>query len=190
MASTTRPQILLARDRPAQPWRNGGGSTSEVAISPNTATTEDFDWRISIATVDQESQFSLYPGVNRWLMPLSLDGMTLRIEGETTHLPGREAFAFGGEASVRAVNVTRRALDLNLMVHRGSARGSLLALVLLDDTAIAAAANEFVVVVVLEGTPSVEETQLVELDAIALEPGTDVLLAGEAVIAIARITHN
>jgi uncharacterized protein len=189
MASTTSPRFLLSDQRTPAPWRNGGGSTSQVAIHPAGATTENFDWRISIATVDHESQFSLFPGVNRWLMPLSPEGMTLRVEGETTRLAGRVAFAFGGEASVRSINVTKTALDLNLMVRLGYARGSLLALIVHGDTKITAAANEIVVIVVIEGAPSVDEITLQELDAIELESGTDLVLDGEAVIAIARITR-
>lgn len=190
MASTTTPHIHFATERVPAPWRNGGGSTSQVAIHPASAGTEDFDWRISIATVDRDSQFSLFPGVNRWLMPLSPDGMMLRVEGETTRLAGRVAFAFGGEASVRSVNVAHTALDLNLMVRLGFGRGSLLALIIHGDTVIAAADNEYVVIVVIEGAPSVDGITLHELDAIELEPGTDLVLAEDAVIAVARITRN
>jgi environmental stress-induced protein Ves len=186
----TKPTLLFARDRPVQPWPNGNGSTRQVAIHPVGATTDNFDWRVSIATVDNESQFSRFDGVNRWLMPLSLDGMTLRVEGETTWLPGREAFAFGGEASIHAAKVHESSLDLNLMVRRGVARGSLLALVAHHETAIAAAAGEFAVIVVLEGTPSVDDTRLDVLDAIELQPGSGVTVSGDAVIAVARISRT
>jgi environmental stress-induced protein Ves len=182
--------LLFARDRPAQPWPNGNGSTTQVAIHPVAATTKDFDWRVSIATVDNESQFSRFDEVDRWLMPLSPSGMTLRVEGETTWLPGREAFAFGGEASIHAAKVRESSLDLNLMVRRGTGRGSLLALVAHGKTAIAAATSEFVVIVVLEGTPSVDYTRLDVLDAIELRPDSGVVVMGDAVLAIARITRT
>jgi environmental stress-induced protein Ves len=185
--TTTPPRVLLASERASQPWPNGGGMTRQVAIHPDAASTADFDWRVSIATVDGESKFSSYPGVTRWLMPLALDGLSLRIEGEVLFLPTREAFAFGGEASVNATKIRSPKLDLNLMVRNTYGRGSLLALVLRGETPIAAAADEFVVIVVLEGTPILDEVRLEELDAIALASGSDVVVEGDAVVAIARI---
>ena len=186
--TTTPPRVLLARERASQPWPDGGGMTKQVVIHPAVADTSNFDWRVSIATVDGESKFSSYPGVTRWLMPLGADGLSLRIEGEVLYLPAREAFAFGGEASVNATRIKNPSLDVNLMVRTTYGRGSLLALVLHDETAIAAAPAEFVVILVLDGQFSLDDTELTELDAVALEPGSDAVLVGDGVIAIARIT--
>jgi len=33
------------------PWKNGGGSTTEIAIGPPAAGFEGFDWRVSIASI-------------------------------------------------------------------------------------------------------------------------------------------
>ena len=182
--------MLYVQDRTVQLWPNGAGSTTQVAISPTTATTADFDWRVSIATIDSESPFSRFDGVDRWLMPLSLDGMTLRVEGETTRLAGREAFAFSGESTISTIRVRESSLDLNLMVRRHFARGSLLALVVHGDTEVAASDDEAVVIVVLEGMPSVDGAKLELLDAAELPPGTSIVVSGEAVLAVARVTRR
>jgi len=44
------------------------------------------------------------------------------------------------------------------------------------------------VILVLDGQFSLDDTELTELDAVALEPGSDAVLVGDGVIAIARIT--
>lgn len=182
--------ILPNRERALTPWPNGNGSSMQVAISPSDAAIETFDWRVSIAIIDSESPFSQLAGVSRWLMPLSPNGMTLRVEGERTRLASREAFAFNGESTVRAIEVRESSLDLNLMVRRGKGDGSLLALVADGDTAIAAGDDEAVVVVILEGNPLVQNESLEPLDAIKLDPGCDVVLHGDAILAIARITRG
>ena len=42
----------LPRDaRVARPWKNGGGTTREVAVSPEGAGLDDFAWRISLAAL-------------------------------------------------------------------------------------------------------------------------------------------
>jgi environmental stress-induced protein Ves len=188
--ASTKPTILPALDRVAVPWKNGNGTTTQVAISPATATIDNFDWRVSIATISGDAPFSRFDGVSRWIMPLDPEGFTMRVEGETTRLADREAFAFPGGSTVHAIKVRPGALDLSLMVRNTRAKGSLLALVIQDNTAIAAGPNESVVIVVLEGTPSVDEKKLEILDAIELPSGTDVVLTGDAVVAIARITSS
>ena len=60
-------QILYARDRVVSPWKNGGGTTTEVAAFPPGAPLENFGWRVSIAQVARSGPFSLFPGIDRTL---------------------------------------------------------------------------------------------------------------------------
>ena len=54
-------RILRAADYRRMPWKNGSGETVEVAVFPPGASIDDFDWRISIATVAAENgAFSLF----------------------------------------------------------------------------------------------------------------------------------
>ena len=43
-------------------WKNGGGWTTELARAPAEGEGE-FDWRISIAEVDVDGEFSRFPGI-------------------------------------------------------------------------------------------------------------------------------
>ncbi|HEX4057147.1 MAG TPA: HutD family protein [Galbitalea sp.] len=179
---THAPRVLLAKDRTAHPWRNGNGTASEVAVHPDGASGDAFDWRISIATIETDSDFSAYPGIQRYLMPLSPRGLTLAVDGESRELPGYSAFEFAGESSVRATGVTAPSLDLNLMIRRGAATGSLTTQNVEGMLNVAAAPDESVVIVLLGAAFGLDY-----LDAIALQPDSNLNLEGTGVIAIARI---
>lgn len=70
------------RIRPSEgrcmPWRNGGGSTLELAVDPPGATlATGFRWRLSSAEVGESGPFSAFPGLERWLLLLEGDGFEL-----------------------------------------------------------------------------------------------------------------
>ena len=50
------------------PWKNGGGTTAEIAAFPDGAGFNAFDWRISLAEVASDGPFSAFPGIDRTLM--------------------------------------------------------------------------------------------------------------------------
>ena len=56
------------------PWKNGGGSTTEIAIAPPGAGLDDFDWRISLATISEDGPFSVFPGIDRTLILHTTEG--------------------------------------------------------------------------------------------------------------------
>ena len=89
----------------AMPWKNGGGSTVELAISPADAGLEDFAWRISTAQVAVDGAFSSFPGIDRSLAVLAGNGVCLqRADGQReTLLSGGAIAVFGGEEAIRAV---------------------------------------------------------------------------------------
>jgi uncharacterized protein len=67
-------EVRRHQDYRRMPWKNGGGETAEIAVFPEGATLDDFDWRISMATVSADGPFSLFPGVDRTLSVLEGDG--------------------------------------------------------------------------------------------------------------------
>ncbi|MEP2717750.1 HutD family protein [Pseudophaeobacter sp.] len=48
---------------PAQPWKNGLGTTRELASS--VTVDADLIWRASLAQIDQDGPFSAFPGLAR-----------------------------------------------------------------------------------------------------------------------------
>lgn len=109
---------------PASPWKNGGGSTRTIAISPPGANFDNFDWRISIADVVSSGDFSLFPGVDRTILLLSGAGMTLHL-GDGRVLPLTtlfEPYAFRGDDPIRSELVNGSTRDFNVMTRRHRAQ--------------------------------------------------------------------
>lgn len=109
----------------ATPWKNGGGTTRELAVHPQTAGLGDFIWRFSIADVSESGAFSNFAGIDRIITLIDGDGM--RLEGDCIHdLTTRyEPFSFRGEASVQATLIGSACRDFNLMLRRESVSGTI-----------------------------------------------------------------
>jgi environmental stress-induced protein Ves len=104
------------------PWKNGGGSTTEIAISPAGAGFEDFDWRISLATISQDGPFSVFPGIDRTLALVEGHGVNLEIDGAGRFALTEDdpVFEFRGESEVLAALVGGATTDFNVMTRRAS----------------------------------------------------------------------
>lgn len=103
---------------PATPWRNGGGLTRELLAWP---TSEDWDWRISVAEVASSGPFSRFDGVQRRLAILDGAGVRLVFADRTIELGDRDPpLAFAGADAVQCELLDGPVRDLNLMV-RGEA---------------------------------------------------------------------
>lgn len=108
-----------AAEHRAMPWKNGGGSTAEIAIAPPGASVaQGFDWRLSIATIDGDGPFSAFPGYDRTILLLAGKGMVLTVAGQAPHALDRPfvPFRFSGETATDCRLLDGRCEDLNLMV--------------------------------------------------------------------------
>ena len=114
-------RILYARDRVEQPWKNGGGVTREVMVSPREASFDDFGWRVSIATVQRDGPFSAFAGIDRTIA-LFEGRMRLAIAGGDTIAlsPDSGPLSFAGDAAADATLIEGPVTDLNLMTRRGA----------------------------------------------------------------------
>ncbi len=63
------------------PWKNGLGHTTELAIS-HGGNLEQFDWRLSIATVTNTGEFSNFAGYQRNLILIEGEGINLLHDNE------------------------------------------------------------------------------------------------------------
>ncbi|WP_192247683.1 HutD/Ves family protein [Mesorhizobium silamurunense] len=113
-------RILRAAGYRVMPWKNGGGTTTEIAVSPDGAGLDDFDWRISMARVETSGPFSSFAGIDRTLSVLEGDGIVLDIDGKP---PARlttssEPLSFAGDVPTSAALVGGPITDLNVMTRR------------------------------------------------------------------------
>jgi uncharacterized protein len=114
-------RVIRAHALSPQPWKNGGGITTEIAIGPEAATVHDFDWRISMAHVAADGPFSLFPGIDRTLTVLEGDGLVLRVGDAAPVLldAASTPFAFAGDSATSATLRRGPITDLNVMTRRG-----------------------------------------------------------------------
>jgi environmental stress-induced protein Ves len=106
------------------PWKNGGGETTEIAVSPADASLDVFDWRVSMARVASNGPFSVFPGIDRNLTVLEGAGIVLEPQGNAAIrlTPGSPPYAFPGDLPLNARLIGGPILDLNVMARRGRAR--------------------------------------------------------------------
>jgi len=114
-------RILRASDHKRMPWKNGKGETVEIAVFPEAATVDDFDWRISMATVAEDGPFSVFADIDRTLSVLTGDGIALSVAGEPDHIlrPDTPPHAFPADAVTSARLLSGPITDLNVMTRRG-----------------------------------------------------------------------
>ncbi|MDV4178348.1 HutD family protein [Rhizobium brockwellii] len=112
--------ILRAGDHKRMPWKNGKGETVEIAVFPPGASINDFDWRVSMATVAEDGPFSIFPGIDRTLAILDGNGMVLDVEGSTGVLltTASDPLAFAADIPVAARLQDGAITDLNVMTRR------------------------------------------------------------------------
>lgn len=105
----------------ATPWKNGGGMTREIACHPAHAGLQDFDWRISIAHITTDGDFSMFPGIDRVITLLEGGGVQLHsADGSIGHALDSplQPFAFAGDVAVHGRLLNADCHDLNVMTRR------------------------------------------------------------------------
>jgi environmental stress-induced protein Ves len=117
-------ELLSAAARVPTPWRNGGGVTFEIAAEP--AGAADFDWRLSLAIIEEEGPFSDFPGVERTLL-VAEGRIELGVAGRAPRFydAADEAAQFPGDTPSAALLPDGPAAALNLMTRRGAWTGTL-----------------------------------------------------------------
>lgn len=110
------------------PWKNGGGTTLELACWPAAAGIDEFQWRVSIATIRRDGPFSAFPGIDRIIMLLQGGGVHLgSANGSVDHRLDApwQPYAFAGEATIDCRLLQGESQDFNVMSRRESLRAEL-----------------------------------------------------------------
>ena len=182
-------RILRSNDYQRMPWKNGGGTTTEIwkAASP----AGEMLWRLSIADVASDGPFSEFQGIDRWIMVISGKGMELTIEGLGAKRLDRplEPLSFPGDAKTDCRLIDGPIRDFNFMIARSFGKGTLQVLRLTAGMAAPLGENT-TALHVLAGSVEIETNDIQELAAsdtwIAEQPGK-VKVTGEASVAIISI---
>lgn len=160
------------------PWKNGAGSTMELAIGPPGATVHDFDWRVSLATISHSGPFSQFAGVERTLALVEGGGLTLDVDG-TRHVlldVDDSTIAFDGQAAVNATVHGGPTLDFNVMTRRTTCQHKFGRRRIMGSAAFAPGGQRSLVFLAsgegLTVSSDDERIGLVRFDAVVFEPGT------------------
>lgn len=106
---------------PEMPWKNGGGTTREVVCHPAHSDMSHFNWRISIAKIDQDGPFSSFEGIDRTIMLLEGEQVRLQAkDGSFNHVLAQplEPFSFSGEVGLDCHLGKGTTHDFNVMTRR------------------------------------------------------------------------
>ncbi|WP_233850067.1 HutD/Ves family protein [Paraburkholderia sp. HD33-4] len=93
-------------------WRNGGGTTRPLAEAAGG------DWRISLADVQRDGPYSLFPGMDRQSLVVQGAGVELRNGTDTVALKPGQATEYKGEIEWQATLCDGPVVALNTMVKR------------------------------------------------------------------------
>lgn len=169
-------RVIRQSDYRVMAWKNGGGTTTEIHVSrPGTG---NFDWRVSIATVNADGPFSIFPGYDRHIMVLDGKGMTLKVGDKGPfHLAPLEPFSFAGDAAVTGLLAHGPVRDFNLMVRRDYGHGTL-RVHQCADAYLVGSANAQHLVHIMDG------------DSILLEAGEVFTFAAGAKLAICEVSPH
>jgi environmental stress-induced protein Ves len=177
------------------PWKNGGGSTTQIAVFPPDAGFEEFDWRVSLATIAEDGAFSEFPGVERTLALVDGHGMTLEIDNETMLLSKADPVAiFDGESRVVAKLNRGPSTDFNVMTRLDRCYHQFGRRMLSGESRFVARAPVTVLFLAegdaLELCSDEQRINMVRYDAVLLDQGTTwTLQAGQGMIFIADIHY-
>jgi environmental stress-induced protein Ves/uncharacterized cupin superfamily protein len=178
---------LTPDDYRVMPWRNGLGTTTELAIGPEGAGLEGgrFLYRVSIADVASDGPFSRFPGYDRHIMLLVGEGMTVdggahgRIALEAPFV----AHSFDGDWDVTGTLGAGPVRDLNLIVDRERASSSLEVRVLERAEPLACEPGDICIVHVLEGDLATAAAG----DTLVVPRSFTLVPRGTARVAVARV---
>jgi len=111
-------KVIQIAALPAQPWKNGGGVTREIA---QKADDRGMIWRLSVADVARAGPFSHFPGLTRVLTVIEGAGLLLRHpDGVIKALHGAPV-RFSGETAIDCDLIDGPVRDFNL-IHDAARR--------------------------------------------------------------------
>ncbi|MDA0707785.1 MAG: HutD family protein [Proteobacteria bacterium] len=120
---------LKISDYKLMPWKNGLGTTTELAVQKHDVDRADspFIWRISIAGVTEDGPFSYFPNIDRHILLLNGNGILLDAKeiGLFSFDQKLKLLTFSGDWDVTGRLIKGPIIDLNIMVDRRNAKAKI-----------------------------------------------------------------
>ena len=179
-----------------QRWKNGAGWTREIRRHPTEA--EAFDWRLSVADIENDGPFSAFPGYRRSLVLLKGHGIRLRFPDGHAHVlePPHARIDFDGGSALQCQLLDGPTQDFNLMWRPSRVSAQMLQRAVAGSMRLNhPAADHSLIVHLLDGTLSITGTGLTvhaqAQDTIVLHPAHNdtppIQLEGTAEILLIQI---
>lgn len=172
-------------------WRNGLGTTVEI-LKRDLPYSDGFAWRLSMASVAENGQFSNFAGYDRTLVLLSGGGISLQHDGSRQHVLEKplQLARFSGDSSTTAVLHDGPIEDFNIMTRRGLYRTETTCSIDCNHRSLATTADIlFIYAASGDIVASIESNESVIVPSnslLLLEPAPlgDITIAGVAFIAV------
>ncbi len=169
--------ILAAHTAVQMPWKNGLGTTLELATDASVHQP-DWTWRLSIADVPERATCSVFPGKRRAIACLDGDGLLLERAHGIDAVPRiGSGVLFEGEESIVCVPLGEGVRDANLMFDRTRWEGTLR---IVRATAGAIAGDVILVHVPIASPCDIEVVS--EVESVLVRRGETLITTGMAVV--------
>lgn len=169
-------RILRAYDLIEVPWKNGGGTTREIATG---ITDQHVVWRISRADVAQDGAFSDFTGFIRILTVVSGGGMVLEHANGTLDAELWDPVRFDGSLRINSRLTKGPLTDLNLMFDPTFCEGDVILRRGPFEQVILRPASGIVAFHVLSGGPTMNAAQLTTGDTAFFDEADAALSLGD-----------
>lgn len=193
-------RVITASKAQRMRWKNDRGWTTELALAPADASlASGFDWRVSIAEVESDCEFSPFHGVDRTLMLLEGHGMELTFDrGDEVPIELRgHPITFSGDAKTQCRLYQGPCRDFNLMAAAGRYKTRVLLRPLVGPMVFFPEPEVTWVIHQLAGRSEVRNLKLVdeldEGDTLVIEQGTHddrVVLDGGGELVVVRLERR
>jgi uncharacterized protein len=119
--------LLGPVDFKSMPWKNGRGTTMEIAAEPAGVKLDDGSllWRLSSAPLTEDGPFSSFPGLSRFLALTEGKELGLRFPNREVTLRAGDVYHFKGEEQVSAKLTDGPVKDLGLLYREGRVKAQM-----------------------------------------------------------------
>lgn len=104
----------------AKPWKNGLGTTYDIAMLPLGADHASFDLRFALSPIVEDNVFSAFPGVERVITPIEGEQLSLVFDDTESQLSLYQSLRFDSALTPMGRPLSGPIKVINVMAKRHS----------------------------------------------------------------------